>query len=206
MDCSFLVCSCGCGEEFQRRKSDVRPGGLNYISVQHAGAHRTRTYLEDMCGSFLAIVTEYLDGFASQHYKNLGTIRISVCPFILFLNDRSITDLQHVTPKTITEFISWSEEVDYKKRGAQHFSAFRLLQVGQSPRLPQIQLPGRHEVSWREAPTLPSETLYRGGSGPHLEVSGRTRKQSNPCCIGDRGASRSPLGRNLSLTGAGRRS
>jgi integrase/recombinase XerC len=109
-----LVCSCGCGEEFQRRDDHVRPGGANYVSVKHAGAHRTRTYLEDMCGPFLPIVTEYLDGFASHHYKNLGTIRAGVCPFILFLNERGITDLEAVTPKTITEFISWSEEVDYK--------------------------------------------------------------------------------------------
>jgi integrase/recombinase XerC len=92
----------------------VHPSGLNYFSKQHASDHRARIYLEDMCGPFLAIVTEYLDGFASQRYKNLGTIRTSVCPFTLFLNERGITDLERVTPKTITEFISWSEEVEYK--------------------------------------------------------------------------------------------
>ena len=101
-----LVCSCGCGQEFQRRKSDVGPGSFNYVSGKHAGAHRTRTYLEDMCGPFLGIIMEYLDGFASQHYKNLRTIRASVCPFILFLNERGITDLERITPKTITEFIT----------------------------------------------------------------------------------------------------
>jgi integrase/recombinase XerC len=110
----ILVCSCGCGEKFQRRKSDVRLGGANYASVKHAGAHRTRIYLEDMCGRFLPIITEYLEGFASHRYKNLGTIRASVCPLILFLNERGIADLERVTAKTITEFISWSEEVDYK--------------------------------------------------------------------------------------------
>jgi integrase len=60
------------------------------------------------------MVTEYLDGFASYHYKNLGTIRASVCPFILFLNERGIADLERVTPKTITDFIEWSDDVDYK--------------------------------------------------------------------------------------------
>ncbi len=109
-----LVCSCGCGKEFQRRKSDIRPGGATYASVKHAGAHRRRSYLEGMCGRFLPIVTEYLDGFASHRYKDLGKIRSSVCPFVLFLNERGIADLERVTPKTITEFISWSEEVDYK--------------------------------------------------------------------------------------------
>jgi site-specific recombinase XerD len=109
-----VVCGCGCGEEFQRRKSDVNPGDLNYVSVQHAGAHRSRIYLEDTCGPFLGIVTEYLDGFATHHYKNLGTIRAGVCPFILFLNERGITNLERVTSKTITEFIAWSEEVEYK--------------------------------------------------------------------------------------------
>ena len=61
-----LVCSCGCGEEFQRRKGDIGPSGCNYVSVKHAGAHRTRIYLEDMCGPFLAMITEYLEGFASH--------------------------------------------------------------------------------------------------------------------------------------------
>lgn len=111
---ALVLCSCGCGEEFQRAKSNVGPSSLNYASVQHAGAHRTRIYLEDMCGRFLPIVTEYLEGYASQHYKNLKTIRASVCPFILFLNERGFTDLERVTPKTITEFISWSQEVEYK--------------------------------------------------------------------------------------------
>jgi hypothetical protein len=109
-----LVCSCGCGADFQRRKTQVNASGRNYISLQHAGAHKTRTYLEEMCGPLLGTVDEYLDGFASQHYKNLGPIRASVCPFILFLNERNIVDLERVTPKTITQFISWSEEVEYK--------------------------------------------------------------------------------------------
>lgn len=67
-----------------------------------------------MCGPFLGIVTEYLDGFAAQHCKNLGTIRAAVCPLILFLNERGISDLERVTPKLVTEFISWSDEVEYK--------------------------------------------------------------------------------------------
>ena len=111
---TLVVCSCGCGEEFRRREKDVNSGSFNYVSVQHAGAHRTRLYLEDTCGPFLGIVTEYLEGFASYRYKNLGPIRASVCPFILFLNERGVTDLESVSPKTITEFISWSDEVDYK--------------------------------------------------------------------------------------------
>ena len=52
-----------------------------------------------MCGRFLAIVTEYLKGFASQHYKNLGTIRAAVGPFMFFLNERGIIDLERLPLK-----------------------------------------------------------------------------------------------------------
>lgn len=110
----LVVCSCGCGEEFRRSENVLNPSGFNYVSVQHAGAHRTRIYLEDLCGKFLPIMTEYLDGFARNHYKDLGTIRTSVCPFLLFLNERGIADLEEITPKTITEFMAWSDELDYK--------------------------------------------------------------------------------------------
>jgi integrase/recombinase XerC len=116
---TVVICSCGCGEELVRRMIKVNPSGLNYVSVQHQGAHRARVYLEESCGSFLGIVTELLDGFASQHYKNLSTIRTGVCPFVLFLSERGIVTLEQVTPKMITEFIAWSEEVEYKNAAHQ---------------------------------------------------------------------------------------
>ncbi|ADW67173.1 tyrosine-type recombinase/integrase [Granulicella tundricola] len=116
-----VQCSCGCGQDFQRPSGAVNAHGPNYISLEHMGRHRTQIYLEDMCGSFLSVIKEYLDGFCRQHYKNQGTIRAAVCPFILFLNERGITDLENVTPKTVTEFISWATEVDYKS-SPQHIS------------------------------------------------------------------------------------
>jgi len=67
-----------------------------------------------MCGPFLGIVTEYLETLAARDYKSLATARTTICPFILFLNERGILDLERVRPKTITDFLLWSDEVDYK--------------------------------------------------------------------------------------------
>jgi site-specific recombinase XerD len=109
-----LGCSCGCGVEFQRLKSELNASGMHYVSMKHAGKHRTRNYMEDMCGPFLGTVTDYLNTLAAKEYKSLATTRTAVCHFALFLNDRGIMDLELVKPKTISQFLLWSEEVDYK--------------------------------------------------------------------------------------------
>lgn len=109
-----LICSCGCGTGFQRPKRLLNKSGLHYVSVEHAGAHRTRLYLEETCGSFLGLVTEYLDELTTRGYKSVGTIRGALCPFALFLNEQGIADLGNVTPKTITNFLAWADAVDHK--------------------------------------------------------------------------------------------
>ncbi len=72
-----------------------------------------------MCGPgpLLGITLEYLDGFARQHYKDVSTVRASIGPFMLFLNEMGITNLECVTPKTIGEFLDWAEEVEYTNAG-----------------------------------------------------------------------------------------
>jgi integrase/recombinase XerC len=106
-----LICHCGCGTIFERPKGQVRAGPRHYFSQKHRGAHRTRVYLEEMCGSFLSVVTEYLEFSSIQKYKDIAGRRCAVCPFMLFLNERGITDLERVTPKTVTQFLSWAEDL-----------------------------------------------------------------------------------------------
>ena len=109
----LLTCSCDCGAEFTRRKRELNASGLHYVSSKHAGAHKTRVYLEEMCGPLFGLALEYLNGSAKQHYKTLKNVRASIGPFLLFLNERGITDLEVVNPKLITEFFDWAEDVEY---------------------------------------------------------------------------------------------
>jgi integrase/recombinase XerC len=77
------------------------------------GAHRTRVYLEDMCGPLLGLALEYLDGYAKRHYKSLGHIRTTIGTFFLFMNEKGITDLESITPKVISEFLDWADDLEY---------------------------------------------------------------------------------------------
>lgn len=70
-----LMCSCGCGTGFERPQRLLNRSGMHYISLEHAGAHRPRLYFEETCGSFLGLVTEYLDELTRRGYKSVGTIR-----------------------------------------------------------------------------------------------------------------------------------
>ncbi len=109
-----LVCDCDCGTIFERPKSAVKPSARHYLSNEHLGAHRAKVYLEETTGPYLAIVTEYLDYCSLRGYKSTAKMRTAICPFVLFLTERGITDLEQVTPKIITQFLSWAEDVEYK--------------------------------------------------------------------------------------------
>lgn len=109
----IVPCSCGCGTPIQRQKSALNPSGRHYVSRRHAGDHQAQVYLQDMCGPLLGLALEYLNGFAKSHYKDLRTVRCSICPFFLFMNETGITDLERITPKTITEYLQWADEFEH---------------------------------------------------------------------------------------------
>ena len=80
-----LICSCGCGTDLQRRRYQLKASGRHYVSVEHAGTHRTRLYLEETCGPFLGLVTEYINELTSWGYKSIGKIRIYYVPLLYSL-------------------------------------------------------------------------------------------------------------------------
>lgn len=110
----LLTCDCGCGQDFARAKTDVNLSGLNFLSREHHHAYRTRTYLEEMCGPYLGLVTEYLDGTARLRYRNIRDVRTAICPFFLYLTEHSITSIEEVKPRTITQYLKWANEVGYR--------------------------------------------------------------------------------------------
>lgn len=110
-----VVCDCGCGQEFFRSKRRIaNSNGPKFLSVEHYGRHRSNTYLNEMCGPFLELAEEYLNGTATLRYKNVRKIHSILGPFFLYLTENSFTSLEEVKPKTITQYLEWSHEVGYK--------------------------------------------------------------------------------------------
>jgi integrase len=59
------------------------------------------------CGVFQPLITEYLDGFAKYHYRSQRYVQSALVCFCEFLIDEGISDMELVTPKTITHFLAW---------------------------------------------------------------------------------------------------
>lgn len=104
----LLTCNCGCGQEFLRTRSMVNQNGLSFLSKAHHSAYIMNTYLAESCGSYLPLVTEYLDGAAKLRYGNIRNVRITICPFFLYLTQHDITSIEDVTPEMITNYLTWA--------------------------------------------------------------------------------------------------
>jgi integrase/recombinase XerC len=109
-----LTCDCGCGLHFLGSKGKNNISGLVFISQQHRAHYITTKYQSESCGPFLGLVAEYLSGFASRHYRDIRTPRLALCPFFHFLNTIGIQSVGEVSPKTITDFLTWAKQVGFK--------------------------------------------------------------------------------------------
>ncbi len=109
-----LTCDCGCGLNFLGSKGKNNVSGLVFISQQHRAHYITTKYQSESCGPFLGLVAEYLGGFASRHYRDIRTPRLALCPFFHFLNTIGIRSVGEVSPKTITDFLTWAKQVGFK--------------------------------------------------------------------------------------------
>jgi integrase len=78
--------------------------------MRHYGDYLHRKYLTKTSGVFLDIVVEYLEGFATLHYRKTQSARNALGPFFLFLNEEGVTSLEEVNPKTITAYLLWAEK------------------------------------------------------------------------------------------------
>jgi integrase len=109
----LLICDCGCGKQFLRYRNKIRPD-RNFFSKQHFDAYVANEYLKGTCGSYLPIVKDFLEGYASLHYKDARWVRHSICPFFQFLSETSRESLRDVTPATITAFQEWAMQRNYR--------------------------------------------------------------------------------------------
>ena len=109
-----LPCGCGCGGEVLRPCKRKTATGLVFVSTKHKSEYLTNKYLTECCGPFREIVDEYLSGFATLHYRDLKTVRTGLAPFFLFLNQQAIDSLADVTPRTVTQYLSWGKKSGHR--------------------------------------------------------------------------------------------
>lgn len=108
----LLKCGC-CGKEFLGRAERKPIDGMYFMSARHYGNFKRRKYLTEMCGPFLGLADEYLDGFAKNHYselQTLQTVRRAIGPWFKFLQEEGITSIRQVTSKTITRYTAWAHD------------------------------------------------------------------------------------------------
>lgn len=104
-----LVCDCGCGSVFYRYRNKIRYNN-NYVSTQHQVAFERKKYLKEQCGSFLPLVTRYLDGAAKARYRSSNHVRALISPFFRYLCEHGIEAIDEVNCATVTAFQLWARE------------------------------------------------------------------------------------------------
>jgi integrase/recombinase XerC len=109
-----LICDCGCGLHFLGTKKKNNVSGLVFISQQHRAHYITNKYQSESCGAFMRLLAEYLNGFASGHYRDIRTPRLALCPFFQFLNTIGIRAVGEISSKTITDFLTWARQAGVK--------------------------------------------------------------------------------------------
>jgi integrase/recombinase XerC len=114
-----VQCRCGCGVELTRRVSENNKEGY-FASSRCRDRYRIERYLTANCGVFKDLVGEYLEGAASVRYRVVSTARASIVPFFRYLDVGGITCLESVTPRTITEYRTWSKRT--RSRDVGHLS------------------------------------------------------------------------------------
>ena len=108
-----VFCACGCGEFIQRHPSTISLEGLNFCSRAHLGEYQAKRTIA-LCGPFVGILEEYLAGFAVTHYRNPKKHKPRLLPFFQYLAESGHTNLEEVTPQTITEFLKWGRTTGRK--------------------------------------------------------------------------------------------
>ncbi len=98
------VCAC-CGKECLGTRYSL-DSSLHFCSHEHMGRFTIEQTLK-RCGVFQPLITEYLEGFAKYHYRSQRYVQSAMVCFCEFLIDEGISDMEQVTPKTITRFLAW---------------------------------------------------------------------------------------------------
>jgi integrase/recombinase XerC len=106
---NLLTCGC-CGQEFRGSVERKPKDGLYFLNSRHYGDYIHEKYLTENCGGFRSVADEYLEGFATLHYRVLGNPSKALAIFFLFLTKEGVTSLEAVTPRTVTQYLSWGQK------------------------------------------------------------------------------------------------
>ena len=68
---------------------------------------RSERVIRERAGSYFELLTEYIDSYASYHYRHPYGARNALSYFFQFLLEEKITDIGQVTPRVITRFMAW---------------------------------------------------------------------------------------------------
>jgi integrase len=108
-----VPCACGCGTFVERTASAISQDGLNFISRAHLGTYHSNHTIAQ-CGPFVGVLEEYLNGFAKVHYRNPKKHKPRLLPFFQFLAETGYTDLESVSPQTVSEYLAWGRSTGRK--------------------------------------------------------------------------------------------
>jgi len=91
-----------CGRRFRGRKVHA----LAFCCKEHTDRYRSDKTI-NRAGVFGPQIVEYLELFAKDRRRGHKTQRIGLGLFGEFLTHAGVTDLEQVTPQTISEFLAW---------------------------------------------------------------------------------------------------
>jgi integrase/recombinase XerC len=111
------VCACGCGTEFFAANKEKRNKRSDrFVNEKHYGAYLKEQHLQARAGDFLPVIREFLNGFAKRHYGEYYTFG-KIATFFEYLLTEGVTDLEDVTPRTVTQYLIWAAKADYLNAG-----------------------------------------------------------------------------------------
>ena len=110
-DASAPTLNCSeCGIAFTRRQKGPSRSRLTFCMPEHRESYYRNKGLRKLQTPLRQLLKEYLDGFASLHYRRPENARHNLVRFFLFLEEIGINNIEDVRPKTITQYQGWLKD------------------------------------------------------------------------------------------------
>ena len=85
-----------------------RPERINHFCCSaHIHQFRSNVIVNKKAGAFAPLLKEYIDTFATTHYRKPYSARGALLSFFSFLNQAKVKSLEQVAPKVISQYIVW---------------------------------------------------------------------------------------------------
>src|SRR5215469_2986989 len=94
-----------CGADIRRPKRSHLMHRFCSAKCNHL--FRCEAIIRERAGSYIPLLTEYIESFARIHYRKTYGVRNALSYFFQFLREENVTDTNQVTPRTITRFMAW---------------------------------------------------------------------------------------------------